>query len=637
MTVKIPRSFVEYILLGPLNDRRQLQDSPLLGDVWTAFAAEPSRACDLLLMPVSASDAGKLAVMLDDRMLGEHVQDAEADADAPVNDPNIAYLDGVVAATLDFASLLKHVVPLTAWWHSKRNQSELQGLATKDWKRRLDDQVGLVVQYAKTWDPANPEQHLDRRLTALERYVALAGLILWAGGQQELGSASESLRDALARCEPSEISDALSDVLGGELRRAQQDLADGEIEEAGLVYQVAHNRAASPAIDRSVAAVKGDAARNLFSIDCSDIAWAVVDSGIDRTHPAFWDANGELRVAEAFDFSRFRRIVAVGNARKRIRENNLRELERDGLLQLPDNADQILEELGQRARLEEPTDWGRVEQIVRVRAAATPKSDHGTHVAGIIGACREGTMPEGHQPAPEAADGLCPDIKLYDFRILAPNVKDTEFAVIAVLQYIRHVNDSARRIKIHGANLSLSIPHEVRNYACGRTPVCKECERLIDSGVVVVAAAGNQGYQEFETADGGYAGYAAFSITDPGNADGVITVGATHRYSPHTYGVSFFSSRGPTGDGRLKPDIVAPGERISSPVLNQEWGDHDGTSMAAPHVSGAAAMLMARYPELVGQPRRIKQVLCENATDLGRERTFQGYGMLDILRALQSV
>jgi serine protease AprX len=59
--------------------------------------------------------------------------------------------------------------------------------------------------------------------------------------------------------------------------------------------------------------------------------------------------------------------------------------------------------------------------------------------------------------------------------------------------------------------------------------------------------------------------------------------------------------------------------------------------MAAPHVSGVAALLMARHNELVGQPARIKQILRDTATDLGRERYFQGAGMLDALRALQSV
>jgi subtilisin family serine protease len=63
----------------------------------------------------------------------------------------------------------------------------------------------------------------------------------------------------------------------------------------------------------------------------------------------------------------------------------------------------------------------------------------------------------------------------------------------------------------------------------------------------------------------------------------------------------------------------------------------DGTSMAAPHVSGAAALLMARHAELIGQPARIKQILCSTAMDLGRTRPFQGAGVVDILRAIQSV
>jgi serine protease AprX len=261
-----------------------------------------------------------------------------------------------------------------------------------------------------------------------------------------------------------------------------------------------------------------------------------------------------------------------------------------------------------------------------------PSDGHGTHVAGIIGA----DMREEADPAGVVVQGLCPDIRIMDFRIISDTLEDTEFAVIGALQLVRYLNSHNQYIVVHGVNLSLSIPHVVESFACGRTPVCDECERLVGAGVTVVAAAGNNGYQKFLTEKGTFPGYATLSITDPGNADAVITVGATHRRDPHTYGISYFSSRGPTGDGRMKPDLVAPGERIESTLPNNETGTLDGTSQAAPHVSAAAAMLMARYPELNRQPRRIKQILCESATDLGRERAFQGHGLLDILRALQS-
>jgi hypothetical protein len=62
-----------------------------------------------------------------------------------------------------------------------------------------------------------------------------------------------------------------------------------------------------------------------------------------------------------------------------------------------------------------------------------------------------------------------------------------------------------------------------------------------------------------------------------------------------------------------------------------------GTSQAAAHVSGAAAMLIARYRELLGRPERVKQTLCTTATDLSRERDFQGHGLVDVLRAMQSL
>jgi subtilisin family serine protease len=186
-------------------------------------------------------------------------------------------------------------------------------------------------------------------------------------------------------------------------------------------------------------------------------------------------------------------------------------------------------------------------------------------------------------------------------------------------------------------NLSLSIKHDVANYACGRTPVCDEAERVVASGLVVVAAAGNDGRARYQTQQGEIEGYRSISITDPGNAEQVITVGATHRDEPHTYGVSYFSSRGPTGDGRRKPDLVAPGEKINAPVPDAGLRALDGTSMAAPHVSGAAALLLARHPELIGRPHEVKRTLCESATDLGREHFFQGHGMVDALRAIQAV
>ena len=87
----------------------------------------------------------------------------------------------------------------------------------------------------------------------------------------------------------------------------------------------------------------------------------------------------------------------------------------------------------------------------------------------------------------------------------------------------------------------------------------------------------------------------------------------------------------------MKPDVLAPGEKIQSTIPGNYYASKDGTSMAAPHVSGVAALLMARYSEFVGRPAEIKKIICGSATDLHRERYFQGAGLVDALRALQSV
>ncbi|WP_229487603.1 S8 family serine peptidase [Pseudoduganella lutea] len=265
-------------------------------------------------------------------------------------------------------------------------------------------------------------------------------------------------------------------------------------------------------------------------------------------------------------------------------------------------------------------------------------------MAGILGAGWHGQryLERGLPLPAELADstdllGVCPAIELLDLRVFDTDGNADEFTILAALQYVRYLNGSRDRQFVHGVNISLSLHHSVRSYGCGSTPVCLECNRLVGSGVVVVAAAGNFGFDDAyaRTSLGG--AYRGQSLTDPGNAQAVITVGATHRADPHVYGVSYFSSRGPTGDGRAKPDLVAPGEKITSTAPDGTTATMDGTSMAAPHVSGVAALLLARHPELMGHPDRVKDILRRSATDLGREPSFQGCGLVDALRALQAV
>jgi hypothetical protein len=409
-----------------------------------------------------------------------------------------------------------------------------------------------------------------------------------------------------------------------------------------LVWSVSLNRRARATVWRSRATVKADAAVRVFDVSCRDLAWAVIDSGIDARHIAFRARKSHgLRYDAPFETGRDRtRIVATYDfsvVRDLLTEDRLDETAK----QLPAATPNDVEALRKRLEDGADVDWQLVGRLIQVphedERYQPPRQEHGTHVAGILaGDCRADSEHEG--PGENTPVGMCPDLQLYDLRVLNRRGEGDEFNVMAALQFVRYLNANSEAMVVHGVNLSLSIRHDIANFACGRTPVCDESERLVGSGIVVVAAAGNDGYLQYLTPRGPQDSYRSISITDPGNAAGVITVGSTHRFQPHTYGVSYFSSRGPTGDGRAKPDLVAPGEKIEGPVGGErDLKRMDGTSMATPHVSGAAALVMARHRELMGQPARIKQVLCSTATDLGRERYFQGAGLLDVLRALQSV
>ena len=166
--------------------------------------------------------------------------------------------------------------------------------------------------------------------------------------------------------------------------------------------------------------------------------------------------------------------------------------------------------------------------------------------------------------------------------------------------------------------------------------------RTVESGIVVVISCGNAGYGQttLDTQQTTQV-YIGLSIADPANAQEAISVGSVHKTAPHTYGVSYFSSKGPTGDGRIKPDLVAPGEKVIScaidPTGKYLYREDSGTSMAAPHVSGAIAAFLSVHGEFRGDPGKIKYLFKQTATDLGRDKCFQGAGLVDLYRALTSV
>jgi subtilisin family serine protease len=302
------------------------------------------------------------------------------------------------------------------------------------------------------------------------------------------------------------------------------------------------------------------------------------------------------------------------------------------------------------------------------------RNGHGTHVAGIIAgewrvapdAPKRVLRPvavsrylktdtedvEYHETRLDGISGMAPRCKLVSLRVLDENGKGAVSNLIAAIGHVQEINGYGRRLLIHGVNLSVGYNFEPEWFACGQSPLCVEVDRLVKTGVVVVVAAGNTGYGTLESSEGGTSAGMALTINDPGNADLAITVGSTHRDMPHIYGVSYFSSKGPTGDGRLKPDLVAPGEKIISCAtgdlkrkgakgvsnLNSvNYVETSGTSMAAPHVSGVIAAFLSVRTEFIGQSDRIKQIFTSTATDLRRDRYFQGAGLVDLMRAIQSV
>lgn len=269
---------------------------------------------------------------------------------------------------------------------------------------------------------------------------------------------------------------------------------------------------------------------------------------------------------------------------------------------------------------------------------------HGTHVAATIA---------GGMSVKRSADsdevlvlnGMAPEARLYGFKVLKNNGNGEDAFIIKALDAVAELNEKAGQLVVHGVNLSLGGSFDPSVFGCGHTPLCQELRRLWQQGVIVVLAAGNEGYAVIETEDGAVPANMDLSIGDPANLEEAIAVGSIHKTNPHTYGVSYFSSRGPTADGRMKPDLVAPGEKILS--AKHAWGakastarelyvEMSGTSMAAPHVSGLLAAFLSARREFAGYPDRVKAILLAHCTDLARDPYIQGRGMPNLVKMLMN-
>jgi len=274
-----------------------------------------------------------------------------------------------------------------------------------------------------------------------------------------------------------------------------------------------------------------------------------------------------------------------------------------------------------------------------VNGQTQPYDDHGhgSHVAGII--LGNGFDSDGKQ------SGIAPDADLVALKVIDKDGKGSISNIIAALDWVGR-NATTYNIKVVNVSAGAGVSESYWT-----DPLTLAAKRLVDRGIVVVAAAGNlglnaQGHEQY----GG--------ILSPANAPWVITVGASSTQG--TTGatddtVADFSSRGPTrGDYLAKPDLVAPGFGIRSlavpgsvlyntniaylvnGTVNTSYPPYvslSGTSMAAPQVAGAVALMYQAYPGLT--PNLAKGILqYTSQVHSGYNGLEEGAGFLNVLGAV---
>ncbi len=273
---------------------------------------------------------------------------------------------------------------------------------------------------------------------------------------------------------------------------------------------------------------------------------------------------------------------------------------------------------------------------------------HGSHVASI--AAGNGRVSN------EAYLGIAPNANLLNLRVLDSSGLGKTARLLSALDWV--INNRANyNIRVANLSLGAAAVDSFRN-----DPICKMVRQLVNAGVVVVAAAGNNGRDE--------SGRKVYGqIHSPGIEPSAITVGASNTFGTDSRAddaIATYSSRGPTRsfstdstgtkhyDNLLKPDLVAPGNKIIaaealknllvaqypeldagvSNVDNRKMMRLSGTSMATPVVAGAAALMLQANPKLT--PNLVKAILMYTAQPLaGFNILEQGMGQVNIEGAIR--
>ncbi len=247
-------------------------------------------------------------------------------------------------------------------------------------------------------------------------------------------------------------------------------------------------------------------------------------------------------------------------------------------------------------------------------------SGHGTHVSGCIAG--SGKASGGMYK------GICPYAHLIVGKVLD---KNGDGNMDDMRRGIEWVLENRKKYRIRVMNISIGIGH-IENEE-KMQELLRAVDEAWDEGVVVVCAAGNMGPEPM-------------TISPLGSSKKVITVGCHeggYFIGKHSL-CEDYSGRGPSPFAVKKPDVVAPGTDIISCNAGCRSGfrgfknayvKKSGTSMATPIVSGAAALLLQKYPELSNE--QVKRKINYSATDMHEPWTKQGWGMVNIDRLIQIV